>query len=301
MRLPMLDNARPLDRVPPPDRPAARRGFSLLEFVVALVVLGIALAGLFPLAIVCSRTVENLEACNPETGRWQLSSGSQWDSHDPRNQHPDTWYLVPSTDEWARKLGVGAALVDTAPGPFSPPSLLIDDDNDVTDSTYDNDPQWSDGTNDGYLGDSHRLVLSPGTATSKATWTFRDIPAGYYQVQVTWPTVEDDNNVRYDIFDGDHLSIASVQLNQHNPSQTPLSYDGRTWYALQAIFARTTGGAATAVVQVELSSPDASGQIVADAVRLVGNTVALQSLQKSSDGGSAPPVSATVSIGFPTP
>jgi prepilin-type N-terminal cleavage/methylation domain-containing protein len=303
MRPPVTDNPRPLDRPPLPQRRIARGGFSLLEFIVALLVLGIALAGLFPLVIACSRAVAKLEACNPETGRWQISSlGNQWVPSDPQGQHPNMWYLVPSTDEWARKLGLGASLVDASPGASAPPVLSIDDDNDTTDPAYANDPEWSDGTNDAYLGDSHYLTLTPGTAASKATWTFRNIPAGYYQVQATWPTVDQDNGARYDVFDGDHQLIASVQVNQRSPSQTPLAYGGRTWYVLQEIFARTTTGVATAVVQVELGSPDASGQLAADAVRLVGNTVAIQSLQKSSDGGAAAPAaSATVSVAFPTP
>jgi prepilin-type N-terminal cleavage/methylation domain-containing protein len=301
MRPTAAQSVRP-PRRPPPDRRIARRGFSLLEFIVALVVLGIALTGLFPLAIVCSRTVTNLEACNPETGRWQLSAaGSQWTFHDPLGQRPDMWYLVPSTDEWARKLGLSAALVDAAPAAWSAPPLLIDDDNDTTDSAYASDPQWVDGPSESYLGDSHLLTLTPSTPTSKATWTFSNLPAGYCQIQATWPTVNQDNNAVYTVFDGDHQLIVAVQVNQHNPGQTPVAYGGRTWYVLQTIFARTVSGAATAVVQVELSSPDAAGVLAADAVRLVGNTVAVQSLQKSPAGGSSPAVSATVSVGFPTP
>ena len=38
-----------------------RPGFTFLEFLVAMVVLGIALTGLFPLMVVCSRGVESLE------------------------------------------------------------------------------------------------------------------------------------------------------------------------------------------------------------------------------------------------
>jgi prepilin-type N-terminal cleavage/methylation domain-containing protein len=74
-----------------------RRGFSLLEFQVALVVFGIALAGLFPLVVMHSRGLESLEKKSAAAGQW---------------------YLAPSPDAWARKLGAAAALVREDPGPL---------------------------------------------------------------------------------------------------------------------------------------------------------------------------------------
>jgi Tfp pilus assembly protein PilV len=75
-------------------RPAksGRTGFSLLEFQVALVLLGIGLVGLFPLVVMQSRAVASLERrLAPQT----------------------TYYLVPWPSPWARKLGAKAQVTAT--------------------------------------------------------------------------------------------------------------------------------------------------------------------------------------------
>ena len=81
-------------------RTATRRpAFSLLELEVALVLFGIALTGLCPLVVMQSRQVRNLQSrLNPQT----------------------TYYLVPSADPWARKLGAGASLVTQLPAASAP-------------------------------------------------------------------------------------------------------------------------------------------------------------------------------------
>ncbi len=87
---------------------STRRGFSLLEFDVAMVLLGLTLAGLFPLAAMHSRVLRSLEERFAVTGRW---------------------YFAPSTDVWARKLGAAATLVREDPGPL--PEGPTDVDNEV--------------------------------------------------------------------------------------------------------------------------------------------------------------------------
>jgi hypothetical protein len=74
-----------------------RHGFSLLEFEMALIVLGIALSGLFPLVVMHSRGLQLLEERYAVSGQW---------------------YVAPSADIWARKLGAAAALVRENPGPL---------------------------------------------------------------------------------------------------------------------------------------------------------------------------------------
>jgi type II secretory pathway pseudopilin PulG len=73
-----------------------RRGFSFLELQVAFVLLGIALAGLGPLVVMQSRQLRMLET---------------------RFNHQTTYYVVPSADGWARKLGVCATIETQDPGP----------------------------------------------------------------------------------------------------------------------------------------------------------------------------------------
>ena len=79
---------------------SARAGFSLLELQVALVVFGIALTGLCPLVVMHSKQFKRLEGrFNPQT----------------------TYYVVPSPDRWARKLGAAASITTQSPG--TPPAM----------------------------------------------------------------------------------------------------------------------------------------------------------------------------------
>ena len=66
---------------------------------MALVLFGIALTGLCPLVVMQSRQVQNLQnRLNPQT----------------------TYYLVPSADQWTRKLGAGASVVTQLPAASIP-------------------------------------------------------------------------------------------------------------------------------------------------------------------------------------
>lgn len=71
-----------------------RAGVSLLELEAAFLVLGIALTGLAPLVVMHQRQVEKLEK---------------------RLNDSTTYYLTPSSDLWARKLGAAATITSTAP------------------------------------------------------------------------------------------------------------------------------------------------------------------------------------------
>jgi len=77
-----------------------QRGFSLLELQIGFVVLGIGLVGLGPLVITQVKQLRALDS--------QLSEKS-------------TYYFVPSSDPWMRKLGAAATTTATAPGAATPP------------------------------------------------------------------------------------------------------------------------------------------------------------------------------------
>jgi hypothetical protein len=78
-----------------------RAGFSVLEMEIALVLFGISIAGLCPLAVMQARQLQNLQSrLAPQT----------------------TYYLVPTGDVWARKLGAGASLANQLPASSAPPS-----------------------------------------------------------------------------------------------------------------------------------------------------------------------------------
>lgn len=72
-----------------------RTGVSLLEIQVAFVLFGVALAGLAPLSVMHLKQLRKLE---------------------DRLSDKNTYYLSPSSDPWARKLGA-AAQISTVPGP----------------------------------------------------------------------------------------------------------------------------------------------------------------------------------------
>ena len=78
-----------------------RPGFSLLELEVAFVVLGVALSGLCPLVVMQTRHVKDLEArLSPQT----------------------VYYLVPSSNSWAQKIGAAAMVTAQAATAGSSPS-----------------------------------------------------------------------------------------------------------------------------------------------------------------------------------
>jgi hypothetical protein len=80
-------------------RDAGRRrsaGFTFLEVTVAFTLLGIGLAGIGPLVVMQLRLSKKIEqGFNPQTAYFKPGS---------------TFYLVPRSDSWSRKLGVGASL-----------------------------------------------------------------------------------------------------------------------------------------------------------------------------------------------
>jgi prepilin-type N-terminal cleavage/methylation domain-containing protein len=84
-----------------------RAGFTILELEVAMVVFGIALMGICPLVVMYSKQLRKLEMrFNPQT----------------------IYYLVPSADVWARKLGAAASVAtqDFTPTPPAQPATVND-------------------------------------------------------------------------------------------------------------------------------------------------------------------------------
>jgi prepilin-type N-terminal cleavage/methylation domain-containing protein len=237
---------------------AARRGFSLLEFEVALVVLGIALTGLFPLTIMYSRGLEKLERRGPVVGQW---------------------YLVPPADVWARKLGAAATLTNQAPGPKPPPPVLIADDGDAGYS--ETGGGWvveSDlPTTQSFQADHRRHAPAPdGSPTDAAVWTFTGITPGWYQVQATWLEASDQTAAaQYTIYDGD-TALAAVSANQQIAPAGP-TFQDRPWKVLTTQYIRSGS------VRAELAGQAAVGYVVADAVRLfpIENNVQILSLERS--------------------
>jgi type II secretory pathway pseudopilin PulG len=237
-----------------PPKTTVRIGFSLLELQVAFVLFGIALAGLGPLVVMQSRQLQVLE------GRFDDQT---------------TYYLAPSTDAWARKLGVAASIQTLDPGPPAPPPVTLIDNDDPGYSETDVgtvDWQTEDRLN-AFHGDL-RWNIGEGTG-DKASWQFTGLEAGWYEVLVTFPNEGNQaSDAPYTVYDGS-VARGTVRISQKLPPSGAI-FDGSRWESL-GVFS-TSGD----TLQVELSD-DADGNIVADAVRIVPvrNTVDVISLEKS--------------------
>ena len=160
---------------------AARSGFTLVEFAVAMVLLGIAMSGLFPLIVMHSRVLQSLERRDAKE-RAGTSVPVVF-----------KWYLVPFSDQesqgadaWARKLGVSALVKYTdpsSPQTFSDLARGSTIPLDAGGADYSESGDWSDEAVDDAF--NHNQHSHPGGTPAIAIWTFAVGVAGWYQVQAT--------------------------------------------------------------------------------------------------------------------
>ncbi|MBU4399873.1 MAG: prepilin-type N-terminal cleavage/methylation domain-containing protein [Planctomycetes bacterium] len=213
-----------------------RCGFTLVEFIVAMVVLGVALAGMFPLLIVQSRALESLELRYTEKGS-EINQGKSWfspvhrpylgDNRIPRGERENygVWYLIPADDAWTRKLGAAAKLTREYTEPI-PPTLYVDDDDDGLNNDDDyveeSGSDW-EPLGEGFQEDARRHA--PAISQPAATWTFNisalKIPPGYYHVYATWPVLNPQAlgqpNASFSVNGGN-----DVDVNQNLPPDGPI-------------------------------------------------------------------------------
>ncbi len=247
----------------------ARRGFSLLELEVSLIVLGVAFAGLFPTMVMQSRGLRLLETRYAVQGTWYFA--------------PAIYPSDPSASvgQWARKLGAAAALVAPTsgiPGPLpTPPSWLVDD----GDSGFSNvGGTWSREENPlAYEGAEYRHPEPPANspttpATDHAAWQFTNVIPGWYYIEATWAASPDQApDAQYVFYDGTNV-VGQASANQQ-PAPSGPTYNGQTWQCLATQYFFSS----SACVQL---NGQATGYVVADAVRLVpvANDVEITSFQR---------------------
>jgi len=246
---PSASSARSYVRHENPD--GMRAAFSFLELQVAFVVFGIALAGLCPLVMMQSKQLAKIDGwLSPQT----------------------TYYLVPSSDAWARKLGAVAMIQTLDPGPAPPPPVLIIDNGQTGYS--ETGTGWTDETPANAFQGTDRWH-APGDGSNTATWQFTNLTPGWYSVQVTWPEGSDRaNNATYTVYDGTK-QLGSFTVNQQiAPAGTV--YQGRPWQSLMILPISST------TAQVMLSD-QASGKVIADGVWLlpIFNDVQILSLERA--------------------
>jgi hypothetical protein len=224
-----------------------RAGYSFLELQVSLVVFGVALAGLGPLVIMHLKQVRKVEErCSDQV----------------------TYYLVPSTDEWARKLGASASIATVDPGdPPAPPVTLIDN-GDA--GYYESGPDaWHDHSETAINGD---LRCHPtGVGSNTANWEFTNLPPGWYEVLVTWHEQSNRaDNAPFAIYDG--VDVEGIFPVNQQVAPSGAVYQGRPWASLGVFAIHDTS------LRVELSDLANDSRVVADAVRIVPWRNALQVL-----------------------
>lgn len=215
-----------------------------------MVVLGIALVGLLPLAVVHSRVMRSLEQ---------------------RYSSQGDWYLAASQNSWVQKLGAPARLSATDPGAMPELPEYVIDDGDIDYS----DDGWTEEVAPSAFGeDLHRAAPAEGLT---ATWSFADVPVGWYQVQATWTESPTQSNIAtYEIYNGEDLVGEPAVDQQVVPAG--VEYDGHPWQIVETKYFDAGS------VQVRLGS-QATAEVVADCVRLVlvENEVKIISMDHSLD------------------
>lgn len=263
-----------------------------MEFIVALLLLGIAMSGLFPLVIMYSRVLESLE---------QRPYHLSFQRNTYREEHPLEWYQVPATpaapnsgewvnkwylmpfsdsasrasDAWARKLGTSASVKYKSPTSTLEESLTEPTTADITvwdavagDHYSDSsDPAWTDDdppATGAYGGNQRRPA--PGNVAT-ATWTFTDVIAGWYRLEATG-LVSGDAALPAGTY---KLSYGTTVGEDVTPS-THLKFEASSlWQPL------TTKYFIAGTVTVQLTT-DTSGAMIADGMRLVRCSVQIASL-----------------------
>jgi prepilin-type N-terminal cleavage/methylation domain-containing protein len=274
---------------------AARRGFTFTEFLVALIVFGVALSGLLPLVAILSRELQPV-------GQASMSPARDYSNADCPDtaRRPATWYLAAYDDPWVRKLGASAKLALSAgtsstPFPLEPSVRYLDDYEGVGPGASDGIGVFTAGTastltsaSPGYKGDYH---YAEGSTTQPiATWRIPVAAEGWYSVQATWPASSGLalTNVTYIVNAPNNApNTLSLTLNQASPGAGISDADGVPWWPItpasnRCVFLRKNDAVTVTLAAVQVQT---SVFVIADAVRVVQNEVTVNnSVERSPNG-----------------
>jgi hypothetical protein len=261
-----------------------RGGFSYLELQVAFVLFALAIGGLGPLVVMQSRQLRQLE-----------------------NRFADDtdYYVVPSRNAWARKLGAIANVRTTAPEPApAEPVFLIDNGDPNFELINRGTDDWvemadrdarnrTQQRNNGGSGRGDRDRGGGGSGSGDAAaWNFVGLQPGSYKVYVTYAARDNQaRNSPFSVFDDNRL-LGTVRIDQRVAPSGPF-LNGSRWEYLGMFVINSD------VLRVVLSD-SARGYIAADAVHIVPhrNTLRVVSLTKSMGSET---VTANVSVREPRP
>jgi hypothetical protein len=235
-----------------------RAGVSYLEIMVAMVVLGIGLAGICPLILMQLKLLRKLESPSPSSssqviGGVRIEDGLVYVPESPVST-PMARVLQPQPDAWVRRLGLRATIQSgvtpqTLPLPTTPSLQVVA----VGDAAF-SAPNWTAGQDPAEIG-SGVYWRSPGdAATGPASWDFAGISRGYYRVVATWSgDSRNASDATYTLtgIDGSPLTSPAPQDQRAAPLATGLGL----FYLDQTL-------------HVELSVSE-TGRVVADAIRII--------------------------------
>lgn len=259
-------------------RQPRRAGVTCLEIQVALVVLGVALAGICPLAVIQMKLLKRIESTPIGPDNFQVIRGQRIIDGEPYLSDgavgtPPITVLQPAASLWMRRLGTAAPFQNSVK-PQAPIPLL-------TEATIEDDGATYAGSwtaqpaADASGGACH--VSQSGNPSGSATWTFGPIVPGRYRVMISWPSsIPIPSDATFTILDASSnvVVVSSGQMTQ---------VDGGPWRDLGNYSLGTS-----LVLRVRGSS---IGQVVADAARIgARNTVTFSALAATD----APPSSAGV-------
>lgn len=238
---------------------ARRRGVSLLELQVAMIVLGVAVSGLCPLVVMQARLVRKLETQavgpdNPQVIRGvRMLDGAAF-SGQGLAAAPPTTVLQPQPDAWVRRLGVPASFAVNAPAqPFTalPVQTTLDDSNPGFSASGWSTAADASANNGGYR------KLAADSPNGPATWTFTGLVPGRYRVMASWvANAQNSRGATYSFTDGGGDAVA-VPVDQTTvPGGSPPYWTELGVYYLDATF------------QVSLAG-SISGSVVADGIQLI--------------------------------
>ena len=241
-------------------RSPARPGSSLLEIQVAMVVLGIALAGACPIVVMQMKLLRRFEVPRSGASDSTLIRGQRIVDGEPvvpagEDPDPPVAVLHPHPDRWVRRLGLVARVDEQAGGsglvPI-PTELTLPD----ADATLVG--PWSAVSSPDAAGGTYQR-LDPGEGAGTATWTFAAITPGPYRLLLSWPVAVP--------IPPDALAVVA-EVGGLNPVAIPVASadPGRvgSWVDLGNV---RLGPGATVRLGRSLK-----GSVVADAVRIGGRS-----------------------------
>ncbi len=251
-----------------------RAGVTFLEVQVAIVVLGVVLAGIIPLVMMQQKLLYRIESTAIGSDNPQVIRGSRIIDGSPVPaagiiSEPPVAVLQPSSDLWVRRLGLAAPFQSSVKS-SSLTQLLTESSIDDASATITG--TWATQSQDDATNGSCR-VLAMAVNGAKATWDFGTITPGTYRLMICWP-------VAISIPSDAQLVLTSGTATQTVSLASATQPNSDAWRDAGNVTLGST-------LQVSLSG-SLVGPVVADSIRIgVRNEVTISPLLDSDSPSSS--------------